>query len=420
MQRQENLWIKMIRDYWSDPRNVLGEPGSLVRRLFKAIWLGLSIYVLFYVAGPSQVASWQLWMEDDALAARIAWGFTIAAALCFAIVGYAAEATSPVRVPIPFLEFEGSIKNVRVHTTHLHIPNVRVAMGSLVAIGLFLLALIGQWNYYLHDNLTTSGASVAAIDGSANRVAEAEAALREHQEATRSALAGIDAAIAATPANSPTGRSRLVRQRTELMTSAATETARLRDELRVARETTVEVRSTASDPRPVDGQVASALNADRTTVSSLLDLARSGLVEALLMMGAGLGLVGATSRVGVPTPAAKPEDEFVATEPKADAEPADPAPPPPPRRRYVLPTATDEDIAQASAIGPHGSVSRSEPDVEPQDRNAHPGPADDDGGAIPADDPEPQAEPQPEPQAEPQADIDPLVADQLNREPQDA
>lgn len=344
--RPKNLWAEMLRDYWSDPRNVIGPPGALVRRITKFLWIVLTIYVLFWVAAPSQVASWRLWMRDEQLAQDLAWAFTFASALCFAIVGYVADGTSPVRVPVPFLEFEGSIRNVKVHTTHMHLPNVRVLLGSLFALGLFFMSLLGMWNYYLHENIATGSTSVAAIQGSTSRVTEAEAALADHQRSTREALAQIDRAIADTPDGSPTGRSRLVNQRTQLMTQAATETARLREELRVARETTVEVSATATDPRPVDGIVAAATGLDRGVVASTLDLMRSAVVEALLILGLGLGLAKAVERA----PVAREEEGVVAPTPVET--PQEQPPPPPPKRRFVLPTATAEDYAEAFVVGP--------------------------------------------------------------------
>lgn len=354
MTRSENLWVRAVADYWSDPKNLIGPPGALVRRLIKLLWLMLAVYVLFWVAGPSQVKSWQLWMEDDRLARDIAWAFTFAAALCFAVVGYVASETAPIRVPIFLPKFEGSWKNLRVHTTHMHVPNVRVALGSLLAFALFVIALLGQWNYYLHDNMSTGGASVAAIEGSTSRVEEAEQALAAHTASAAAALAIIDQGIRETSAGSPTGRSRLVAERTQLMAESGAETRRLQQELRDARSATVEVRSTSADPRPVDGQVAAATGASRGLVSSLLDLLRSGVVEALLVMGAGLGLAVGTSRVGVPegeasfAPAPPEPVDIVAETPPAPEAPAEP----PPRRRFVLPTATAEDMAQAAVVGP--------------------------------------------------------------------
>lgn len=380
----DNLWIKALKDYWRDPVNVIGPPGALVRRVIKAMWLVLSVYVLFWIAGPSQVASWQLWMQDDRLAHDLAWGFTFASALCFAVVAYAAEGTKPVRMPIPFFEFEGSLRNVKIHTTHVHIPNMRVSLGSAFAVCLFLMSLLGMWNYYLHENLSTGGASVAAIEGSTSRVSEAEEALSEHQRQTREALAQVDAAIAETSAGSPTGRSRLVAQRTQLMTSAATTEERLRAELREARGVTVDVRTTEADPRPVDGIVSSATGVDRGVISSFLDLMRSGVVEALLVLGAGLGLAGGVSQLGVPK--AKDEDDIVEPEPESVAvtEPAPPEPEPEqdmPRRRFVLPEATDQDFTEAAAVGPRARREVDEGDPE----NPSVEPSMDDGGAVTGD-----------------------------------
>lgn len=394
----ENLWLKATREYWRDPKNIIGPPGALVRRAIKLLWLVLSVYVLFWIAGPSQVASWQLWMENDQLAEHIAWGFTFAAALCFAVVGYVADVTRPVRVPliIPKFEFgkrwnEGwSIKSL-----HLHVPNIRVALGSILAASLFLIALLGQWNYYLHDNLSTGGASVAAIEGSTSRVDEASAALRRHDESTAAALAIIDQGIRETSAGSPTGRSRLVAQRATLTRDAAAVRTQLAQDLRDARSETVTVQSTSTDPRPVDGQVASAVGADRGLVSSLLDLLRSGVVEALLVMGAGLGLVEAIR----PAPP-KVEDEAPVVEdlPPVEAPPEAP-PEPAPRRRFVLPAATEEDFAQALAVGPHPVTP---PSGEAGAENAETEPS----GA--ADDPVSHETPE-----EPLVVEDPLVAEQM-------
>ncbi len=406
--KPENLWLKMLHDYWSDPRNVIGQPGDLVRRITKFAWIVLTFYVLFWVAAPSQVASWRLWMRDAELAKDLAWGFTFASALCFAIVAYAAEGTRPLRVPVPFFEFEGSLRNVKIHTTHLHLPNVRVTIGSIFAVALFGMSLLGMWNYYLHENLATGGVSVASAEGSTNRVAEAEAALAEHQEQTQTALRQIDQAIADTPPGSPTGRSRLVAQRTALMTAAAAETTRLRDELRVARETTVEVASATTDPRPVDGIVAGATRIDRGVVAATLDLLRSAVVEALLVLGLGLGLAAAAPKK--PKLEELEEEQFERTTdaPQSPPEnkPADEPPPPPPKRRFVLPTATEEDLRLAVAIGPH----RPAPQPAPQD-----------GPTEPIDPPaEPTPPEQPKPPVEPANDDllgdDDLTADPLIKE----
>jgi len=395
-----NLWAEAFRSYWSDPRNVLGPPGALVRRLIKLLWLALAVYVLFWVAGPSQVKSWQLWMQDDALARDIAWAFTFASALCFAIVGFAAAATKPFRVPLFLPKFEGSWRNLKVRTVHVNLPNVSVTLGSILAASLFFIALLGQWNYYLHDGMSTGGTSVAALSGSTDRVGEAQASLSAFEARTAEADAAVTAAIAATSAGSPTGRSRLVTAQAEAARNAATERTRLTTELRDARAATVTAHGEFTDPRPVDGQVAAATGADRGLVASLLDLLRSGVVEALLVMGAALGLVVAPSEIGVPK--AKPEEdkpaEVVAeTEPAPEAEPV-----PPPKRRFVLPLATEQDYAEAVAVGPVAA-----PVAEPT-----PPATDDAPPAEPlSDDP---SDPVP-PVAETLADepVDPLLADIL-------
>jgi len=250
------------------------------------------------------------------------------------------------------------------------------------------MALVGQWNYYLHDGLSTGGSSVAAIEGSNNRVAEAEAALAAFEVRTAEADATVTAAIAATSAGSPTGRSRLVTAQMEAARVANIERARLTAELREARDATVEVRSTSTDPRPVDGQVAAATGLDRGLVASLLDLLRSGVVEALLVMGAGLGLSGSLSRVGVP----KDEASFAPADPPevvAETAPAPEAPPEPaPRRRFVLPEATAEDLALALAIGPLAAspAAASEPPATdaPETPEAPPAASNDDEYSEPA------------------------------------
>lgn len=391
----ENLWLKSLRDYWRDPTNIIGPPGALVRRLIKLIWLALAVYVLFWVAGPSQVKSWQLWMADDALARDIAWAFTFASALCFAVVGYAAAESEPIKMPIFLPTFE-SWRGWR--STHLHLPNIRVALGAILSVALFLIALLGQWNYYLHDGMTTGGASVAALSGSTDRVGEAEAALAAFEARTAEADATVTAAIAATSAGSPTGRSRLVAAQAEAQRLASIERARLTAELREARAATVTAHTEFTDPRPVDGQVASATGLERGLVASLLDLMRSGVVEALLVMGAGLGLAVGVSRVGVPAPTKEPEPEIV-----AETAPAPEAPPePPPRRKFVLPVATDEDIALAVVIGP---IAAAAPEPMP----------------TPPDEPAPAGEAPEEPVAPVDDElVDPLVAEALAQEKEPA
>lgn len=395
--KKPNLWLKTISDYWSNPANVIGPPGALVRRGFKFIWLALSIYILVWVAAPLQIASWQLWMTDDNLAARVGWSFTIASALGFAIVRYAAEATEPMRVPLllPIVEFEEKkYKGWQIKPAHLHLPTPTVLIGGVMVAALFAISLLGLWNLYLHEQQTTGGASVAAISSSTDRVAEAERALAEFEQRTTAQQTAITAAIAATPAGSPTGRSRLVRQQAEAARMAAAERRELQAELRNARAATVTTHQNFADPRPVDGQVAGGLGWERPVTASVLDLFRSAVVEMLLIMGGALGLIGATSRVGVGSGVSREKLESETVLPTTAQPEEEPPPQQRARPRFTLPAATPQDFATAAVIGPlAGTAAPETPEPET--------PASDDPGAI---------------DGEAGEEIDPLTAAHLNPE----
>lgn len=371
MTSTENLWWRALKNYWSDPTNVIGPPGALVRRLFKFTWLVLSIYILIWVAAPLQIASWQLWMTNDDLAARVGWSFTIASALGFAIVRYAAEATDPIKVPV-FLPTLRGWRDWR--TAHLHLPVPTVMVGAVMVGALFAISLLGLWNLYLHEQQTTGGASVAAVSSSTSRVSEAETALAAGMAAYQAADRQYGEEIARTPASYATARSRLMNERREAANDWRSERARLEAELRTARAATVETHQTFSDPRPVDAQVAGATGLERPLTASVLDLFRSAVVELLLVMGAALGLIGATSRVGVPSneetvnvtrenQGGKHDPEFV-----RETEPAPEEPPQPPvRRRFTLPHAIPADLEAAVAMGPlQWQAAEAEPVAEPE------------------------------------------------------
>jgi hypothetical protein len=85
--------------------------------------------------------------------------------------------------------------------------------------------------------------------------------------------------------------------------------------------------------------------------------------RALLVLGAGLGLAGGISQVGVPK--LKEEEPVIEPETVAENEPAPPEPEPDlPRRRFVLPEATDQDRTEAVAVGPHPARPLSEGEQE--------------------------------------------------------
>ncbi len=415
---RENLWLKMLREFWADPKNVIGPPGALVRRVFKLLWFALSIYVIFWVAIPSQVASWRLWMHDDTLAQSLGIAFTLAGALCFSMVRYAAEGSKPIRVPLPLpiIEFEErKYKGWHIRFAHLHLPNITVATGSALVVGLFTISLLGMWNYYLHDNLSTGGASIAATEGATSSVSEAEAALAAHDEATAVARASRTRASAACdPGYSPTGCSRLEASHTAAAAEERQERARLEAALAAARGTTVTVATSYADPRPVDRIVAEATKLPRPLVASNLDLSRSAIVEALLILGAALSLAGSVSQLGVPREALSTDDKAGDEGEPVDATdgaPREPEPaPPPPRTRFVLPMATPEDLIAALAVGP-----APRPTVEPPVDNGWDAPQNDGAPAADNDAPADEARPEPAEAADNDDFDDPLLRDALNR-----
>lgn len=344
------LWVEAIQSYWRDPKNIIGPKGALMRRVFKLMWFVLALYVLVFVAIPSQVESWKLWMTNDVLAMHTGIAMAVASALCFSIVRYAAEAMAPIKMPIFIPKIEVKARRIDMYVTHLHLPNITVLIGSIVACGLFAMSFLGVWNYYMHENQRIGGASVIATTGATNSVAEAEEALRNHRAAERARAANAETELSRTPENYATARSRIIAASTEAARLAAETDRQLVAELRAARTGNVTVAETHSDPRPVDGVMAGLLGWTRDVVASLSDAMRSGLFEALVMMGAGLSLVGATSKLGVP-------GETRETPPEPEPEIVEETPPPPPeeegpRRRFVLPAATEEDYALAKAVAP--------------------------------------------------------------------
>jgi len=399
------LWVEAFQSFWRDPKNITGGPGELQRRIFKFAWFVLAFYVLVWVAIPSQIESWKLWMTNDVLATHTGIAMAIASALCFAVVRYAAEAMKPIRVPIFIPKIEIAERRLRVYVTHLHLPNITVLIGSAVAVGLFAMSFLGVWNYYLHENQKVGGgASVVATAGATDHVAEATAALAAHRAAEQARARNAELELSRTPENYATARSRIIAANTEAARLAAETDRQLAAELRVARASNVTVAETHSDPRPVDGVMAGILGWARDVVASFSDAMRSGLFEALITMGAGLSLVGATSQIGVGKPLDTRETPEEPEEPALnDVDPPPAAPQEDERRyRFTLPTATDEDVETANAIGP----------TQPET-------------AAP-EEPAPEAAPEEEPAPEPaQADADPfeddpLAADHIMNEREDA
>lgn len=334
------MWKEWLFSYWRDPRNVFNGArlDEGVRRLFKVAWFAVAMWVLFEVAGPTNVNSLKLWLEDDELAAKTAWGMTWASALAFLVVREASRSLEPMRIAFPFVRWR------------LVLPSMTVLLGSVLVVGLLYVQLIGQWNYYLHDQMKTGGVAAAALDSGSDRVGEAERALAQFETRSQASLAIIDRAIAETSAGSPTGRSRLVRERAQTEQAQARERQALQDELRQARAANVETRQDVSDVRPVDGQLAGVFGLPRDVMASINDLQRSGLIELLLVLGAALSMVGATSSIfkpaAEPSPASAPEHED-APAPIIESPAPERAGPQvvriKPRKRFLLPSAAPED-----------------------------------------------------------------------------
>lgn len=337
-------WGSWALDFVRDPRRVFS-PGSVdaaTRRLIKCAWFGVAVWILLAVAGPTNVRSLELWLEDQQLAHDTAWGLTWASFLAFAMVRYA-YLGSKITHPWPDIPALSWIR----------FPPLTVIVGGALVAGLLYVQLITAWNYYLAQQMQTTGGAAIARQASSDSVADAERALAEFEQRAARQMATVDAAIAATPEGSPTGRSRLVREQAALTASLAEERRTLQADLRSARAGNVEITQTMSDRRPVDGELAGAFGISRPLMASLNDLQRSGLIELLLVMGAGLALVGATA------PARKHED---ATEPDAGAAAEDPPHEEPaaeeeiadnvaqfsPRKRFLLPSATAEDLEEAA------------------------------------------------------------------------
>ncbi len=369
------LWVEAIQSYWRDPKNVIGPPGSLARRVVKLAWIVLAFYVLIFAAIPSQVESWKLWMRNDTLATSLGVSFTCAAFLIGAVLSYAAESTAPIRVPLPLpiIEFEDKrYRGWHLRMAHLHLPNLRVTFGAIVAIMLFTMSFAGMWNYYLYEQRSTGGISVASASASQGNIADAEKALSDHRAAAAERAASGEAELSRTPEAYATARARIRAANTEQARLDAETDRQLATDLREARAASVTVATTASDPRPIDAVASAISGAPRADAASLMDAMRSGLVEALIFIGLALGLVPALSRAGAPVETRETAVETIEVEIVEET----PAPPPEeegPRRRFVLPAATEEDYALAAAVGP---IPRPTPEAAPESGEPAPGPQD--------------------------------------------
>lgn len=343
-----NLWWQWIADYWRDPRKVFEAQRveDMWRKFFKLLWIAGSVFVLFRVAGPTNANALQLWMTDKTLAHDTAWALTWMSFLCFSIVRYAWQGLAPITFYIPLIPRKW-------HAEPLSLAPLSVIMGCVLVGGLLYVQLTTVFNYYAHEALKSGGSAVTQLNTTQANVDDLQEQLRVTIENEKTALAGIDANLARIGDGKTFTMRTLTAQRTQIMQDAARERARINAELREARRANVVTTQTVSDPRPVDGYYAEALGIERPLMSALNDAQRSALVELLLVMGLGLGLVGATSKLGVREVAelkATTEPEPVSVEEGEDAAAPDTTdnvtPFPGKRKKYAfyLPAASDEDI----------------------------------------------------------------------------
>jgi hypothetical protein len=332
-------WRDWVWNYWRDPAKVFDRDGLdvLTRLLFKSLWFFGALYLLFSVAGPTNVNALKLWLSDDVLAEHTGWSFTFMSFLAFAVVRYASEGTPP-------------LLSVNLWVTRLVIPGITTLLGGLVIVGLLYVQLLNAWNYYLHEQRLATSSAVVAIESAGASVDDLRAELRQINETERRTVDSISADLArVAPEKTLTIRT-LTQQRQDAIDLAAQERKRVGEALAAARTANVSTRATTSDTRPVDAEMAALFRIDRQMMASLHDLQRSGLVEILLVMGAGLAL---TSK---PRRRKKIEDDeepaAAAEPPPADTDTDTPADPPPDdnvvtmpkrRHRFYLPAATDED-----------------------------------------------------------------------------
>lgn len=341
-EKKPNLWWRWIADYWRDPRKVFEAQRveDMWRKFFKLCWIMGAVYVLFAVAGPTNVKALQLWMEDDRLAEATAWAFTWMSFLAFSIVRFAAQGLAPTTFYIPLIPRKW-------HAEPLRIPPLTVLVGALLVLGLLYVQFTNAFNMYAHEAQKAGGAATTQLSAASSEVADLEAALAQVNAGEKATLARIDADLSrVAPEKTLTIRT-LGAQRQDAVDKAAEERRRIQAELKEARRTNVTTTQTVSDPRPVDGYYAAMFGIDRTLMSALNDAQRSALVELLLVMGLGLGLVAATSKMGVREAA-----ELRATTeslPEPEAPKADNVTPFPSRKKFLLPAGTVADeIAEAA------------------------------------------------------------------------
>lgn len=263
----ENLWKKGWIEFWRSPirvRDFFISPAFLLR-VAAVAWFVLILFALTKNVLPTQQKSWALWMppEDRELANNTALCVTFGSFLIVTLV------QACVRIG----------------------QKVVAGVGGALAIMLLVFSLLGAFNYYSYANAVTAGASVTISATAIEREAEAKKNLDDHRIALAEELRSLDAQIALVPANFPTGKSRLLNQRTAASSAGDEKTKRLEATLaasRVNRDNTV--IKTGVDTRPVDAFIARLTGFKREDVANGSDLMRSAVFELMIIIGAPLSI----------------------------------------------------------------------------------------------------------------------------------
>ena len=288
----EHWWRRRHLNAWEDH----------ARRAVKCAALALVGLALVHVLYPTQREGWLLWLGEDK---RVLAHWT-----AVVLVGVTA-----IILPL-----------VRYANTH---SRWLARSGGVFAVAMIVAVLLGGWNFYAASSGQKVDIALSAELSASSRIQEAESALAALDARTTQALAVLDNAIAETSAGSPTGRSRLVAQRTAAAQAATEERRALQAELREARAEKVEVAETISDPRPIDGFISGIVGQPREAVAVALDLFRSAVFELFALLFVSLGTTAAISRMGAPI---KARPDAPASQPNASAGPDEPENPDGPLR----------------------------------------------------------------------------------------
>lgn len=242
------------------------EPLKHAPRLaLKAGFLWLGVYALLAVSWPTQAKSWGLWITDQSLASATALLLTLAAA---GIIG---------------------VSNAASHGGRW----LTGLTGLLLGVGIYCLTIGAAWNFYLHESVKNGTSVLEASQrvqtASASRIAELQEELKAIDQREASTIAPLDARIATLPPG-PTLR-QVSASKDAALARFAEQRKPLQDELSELRrrDTQIDVRgdvvnTTPVDSRPLDVELALFLGVPRTAVGSVLDLIRSAVVEAFLVL----------------------------------------------------------------------------------------------------------------------------------------